>query len=148
MLSRRRGRTVPASYSSTRSTRSRRVEPESGTTTGGPASPIPCLNAWTVSNGAKVLSLSPPVTIPQGLIPRWCAPAASTVISPSRCPTFRRWLRQARRVARTASRALDLADLLDAVRGGEPELPANVRRLVAHHEAGHAIALLALGIAE
>jgi DNA polymerase III delta prime subunit len=59
-----------------------------------------------------------------------------------------RWVRQARRVARTASRALDLADLLDAVRGGEPELPANVRRLVAHHEAGHAIALLALGIAE
>ena len=59
-----------------------------------------------------------------------------------------RWVRQARRVARTAARALDLADLLDAVRGGEPELPADVRRRVAHHEAGHAIALLALGIAE
>ncbi len=59
-----------------------------------------------------------------------------------------RWVRQARRVARTASRALDLADLLDAVRGGEPERPADVRRRIAHHEAGHAVALLALGIAE
>ena len=59
-----------------------------------------------------------------------------------------RWVRQARRVTRTAGRALDLADLLDAVRGGEPEWPADVRRRVAHHEAGHAIALLALGIAE
>ena len=59
-----------------------------------------------------------------------------------------RWVRQARRVARTAARALDLADLLDAVRGGEPDLPADVRRRVAHHEAGHAVALLALGIAE
>ena len=59
-----------------------------------------------------------------------------------------RWVRQARRVARTASRALDLADLLDVVRGGEPELPADVRRRIAHHKSGHAIALLALGIAE
>ena len=59
-----------------------------------------------------------------------------------------RWVRQARRMARTADRALDLADLLDAVRGGEPEWPADVRRRVAHHEAGHAIALLHLGIAE
>ena len=59
-----------------------------------------------------------------------------------------RWVRQARRVARTAARALEMADLLDAVRGGEPDLPADVRRRVAHHEAGHAIALLALGVAE
>jgi ATP-dependent Zn protease len=59
-----------------------------------------------------------------------------------------RWVRQARRVARTASRALELADLLDVVRDGEPEWAADVRRRVAHHEAGHAIALLALGIAE
>ena len=59
-----------------------------------------------------------------------------------------RWVRQARRVARTAGRALDLADLLDVVRGGEPEWPADVRRRIAHHEAGHAVALLALGIAE
>jgi ATP-dependent Zn protease len=34
------------------------------------------------------------------------------------------------------------------VRGGEPEWPADVRRRVACHEAGHAVALLALGIAE
>ncbi|HEY4980517.1 MAG TPA: AAA family ATPase [Bradyrhizobium sp.] len=59
-----------------------------------------------------------------------------------------RWVRQARRVARTAARALDLADLLGAVRDGEPEWPVDVRLRVAHHESGHAIALLALGIAE
>jgi len=59
-----------------------------------------------------------------------------------------RWVRQARRVARTASRALELADLLDVVRGGEPEWTVDVRRRVAHHESGHAIALRALGIAE
>ena len=59
-----------------------------------------------------------------------------------------RWVRQARRVARTAARALDLADLLGAVRDGEPECPVDVRLRVAHHESGHAIALLALGIAE
>jgi cell division protease FtsH len=59
-----------------------------------------------------------------------------------------RWIRQARRAARTASRALDLQDLLDAVRNGEPEWPADVRRRVAYHESGHVIALLALGIAE
>jgi hypothetical protein len=59
-----------------------------------------------------------------------------------------RWVRQARRVARTASRALELADLLDVVRNGEPEWPADVRKRVGYHEAGHAIALLALGIAE
>jgi len=39
-------------------------------------------------------------------------------------------------------------DLLDAVRGGEPEWPADMRRRVAAHDAGHAIALLAPGVAE
>ena len=34
------------------------------------------------------------------------------------------------------------------MRGGRPEWPADVRRRVASHEAGHAIILLALGIAE
>jgi ATP-dependent Zn protease len=34
------------------------------------------------------------------------------------------------------------------VRGGQPEWPADVRRRVACHEAGHAIVLLDLGIAE
>jgi hypothetical protein len=59
-----------------------------------------------------------------------------------------RWVRQARRVARIAGRALELPDLLDAVRGGKPEWPADVRKRVGYHEAGHAIAVLALGIAE
>ena len=59
-----------------------------------------------------------------------------------------RWVRDARRKARVANRVLTLQDLLDAVRDGEPEWPADVRRRVAHHEAGHAISLLALGIAE
>jgi cell division protease FtsH len=59
-----------------------------------------------------------------------------------------RWVRQARRSARTANRALDLADLLDAVRDGKPDLPVDLQRLVATHESGHAVALLALGIAQ
>jgi cell division protease FtsH len=59
-----------------------------------------------------------------------------------------RWVRMARRTARTAARSLTLQDLIDAVRGGKPEWPADVRRRIAHHEAGHAIAILALGIAE
>jgi DNA polymerase III delta prime subunit len=58
-----------------------------------------------------------------------------------------RWMRQARRVARVANRALVLADVLDAVRGGEPEWPADVRQRVGYHEAAHAIAVLALGLA-
>jgi cell division protease FtsH len=59
-----------------------------------------------------------------------------------------RWVRVARRTARSAGRTLTLEDLLDAVRGGQPEWPADIRRRVACHEAGHAIALVALGIAE
>ena len=59
-----------------------------------------------------------------------------------------RFVRDARRQARLANRQLELADLLAAVRSGEPEWPADVRRRVAYHEAGHAIALLALGIGE
>jgi ATP-dependent Zn protease len=59
-----------------------------------------------------------------------------------------RFVRDARRQARLANRQLELADLLAAVRSGEPEWPADVRHRVAYHEAGHAIALLALGIGE
>lgn len=59
-----------------------------------------------------------------------------------------RWVRVARRTARTAGRPLALQDLLEAVRGGESEWPADVRRRIACHEAGHAIVQLALGIAE
>jgi cell division protease FtsH len=59
-----------------------------------------------------------------------------------------RWVRVARRAARTAGRMITLEDLLDAVRNGEPEWPADVRRRIAAHEAGHAIALLAVGVGE
>lgn len=59
-----------------------------------------------------------------------------------------RWVRMARRTARTAGHPLTLQDLLEAVRGGESEWPADVRRRIACHEAGHAIVQLALGIAE
>jgi ATP-dependent Zn protease len=59
-----------------------------------------------------------------------------------------RFVREARGHARRANRPINLSDLLDAVRKGQPEWPADVRRRVAYHEAGHAIALLALGIAE
>ncbi len=59
-----------------------------------------------------------------------------------------RFVRDARRQARLANRQLELVDLLAAVRSGEPEWPADVRHRVAYHEAGHAIALLALGIGE
>ena len=59
-----------------------------------------------------------------------------------------RWVRVAQRTARTAGRPLTLQDLLEAVRGGEAEWPADVRRRIACHEAGHAITQLALGIAE
>jgi cell division protease FtsH len=54
----------------------------------------------------------------------------------------------ARHAARLATRPVNLADLLDAVRNGQPEWPADVRHRVAYHESGHAIALLTLGIAE
>jgi hypothetical protein len=59
-----------------------------------------------------------------------------------------RWVRVARRAAYTAGRTLTEQDMLYAVRGGKPEWPADVRRRVACHEAGHAIAFLALGIAK
>jgi ATP-dependent Zn protease len=54
----------------------------------------------------------------------------------------------ARRTARAAGQPLSPQDLLAAVRGGESEWPADVRRRIACHEAGHAIVQLALGIAE
>jgi hypothetical protein len=59
-----------------------------------------------------------------------------------------RFVREARGRARRASRPMDLSDLLDAVRKGQPEWPADVRRRVAYHEAGHAVALLGLGLGE
>ncbi len=59
-----------------------------------------------------------------------------------------RWVREARRKARIAARPLALQDLLDAVRDGEPEWPAEVRRRISHHEAGHALAMILGGIGE
>ena len=59
-----------------------------------------------------------------------------------------RWVRDARRKARIASHCLTLQDLMEAVRDGEPEWPADVRRRVAYHEAAHALAMVAVGIAE
>ena len=59
-----------------------------------------------------------------------------------------RYVRDARRAARKAGRPLTLQDLLDAVRGGAPDWPDDVRRRIAHHEAGHAIAKLTLGTGE
>jgi cell division protease FtsH len=54
---------------------------------------------------------------------------------------------------RTADRAdlsapHNLQDLLDAVRDGKPELPTELRRLLAYHEAGQAILHRLLGTAE
>jgi ATP-dependent Zn protease len=57
-------------------------------------------------------------------------------------------VREARRQARSAGRDITLQDLLAAIRGGAPELPAEVRRRFAYHEAGHAIAALTLGVFE
>jgi cell division protease FtsH len=59
-----------------------------------------------------------------------------------------RWVRVARRLARTAGRPLAMQDLLGAVNGGKPEWPAEVRRRIAYHEAGHAIVQVAIGIAK
>ena len=59
-----------------------------------------------------------------------------------------RWVREARRKARNEGKQLSQAHLIEAVRGGEPELPTEVRRRFAYHEAGHAVAVQALGLAQ
>lgn len=59
-----------------------------------------------------------------------------------------RFVREARGRARRAGLPVKLEDLLDAVRNGKPAWPSDVRRRIAYHESGHAIAFLALGIAE
>ncbi|MCW5691648.1 MAG: AAA family ATPase [Pseudolabrys sp.] len=56
-----------------------------------------------------------------------------------------RFVREARSAARRAGAALTVAHLIEAVRGGEPDLPPDLRRRLATHEAGHAVAMLALG---
>lgn len=59
-----------------------------------------------------------------------------------------RWVRDARRLARRDGRGLTLQGLLDVIRDGAPAWPADVRRRVAYHEAGHAIAAVALRLGE
>ena len=56
-----------------------------------------------------------------------------------------RFVREARSTARRAGVTLTVVHLVDAVRGGEPDLPPDLRRRFAFHEAGHAVAMLALG---
>jgi len=57
-----------------------------------------------------------------------------------------RWVREARATARRSGRDLSKDDLLRVVRGSKGELPLAVRRRVAYHEAGHAIATVATGL--
>jgi cell division protease FtsH len=59
-----------------------------------------------------------------------------------------RFVREARRRARAEAKLLALPHLIDAVRGGEPEWPDDVRWRLAYHEAGHAVIVQALGLAE
>ena len=56
------------------------------------------------------------------------------------------WVRRARASARRANRPLVFDDLAEAVAEGRPELPPELRRRAAVHEAGHAVAALALGL--
>lgn len=57
-----------------------------------------------------------------------------------------RVVRESRQTARRAGRALEFNDLVQALGQTKPPLPANVRRRLAIHEAGHLIAHLALGV--
>jgi hypothetical protein len=59
-----------------------------------------------------------------------------------------RWVREARARARRRGEPLTIDLLSEIVREGAPALPDEVRRLVAFHEAGHAIANAALGVAK
>ncbi|MCK1620813.1 AAA family ATPase [Bradyrhizobium sp. 159] len=58
-----------------------------------------------------------------------------------------KWVRMARLAARKAGRDLTEEDLIRVVRDGKPDLPQDLRLCIAYHEAGHAIAHLALGTA-
>jgi hypothetical protein len=59
-----------------------------------------------------------------------------------------RWVREARGKARRAGQPLTMSLLVETVREGDPALPEGVRRLVAYHEAAHAIANIALRLAK
>ena len=56
-----------------------------------------------------------------------------------------RVVREARSAARRAGVTLTVAHLVNAVLVGEPDLPPDLRRRFAFHEAGHAVDILALG---
>lgn len=58
-----------------------------------------------------------------------------------------KWVRLARQAARKAGKILTVRDLVNTVRGGEPDLPDDLRLRIAYHEAGHAVAHFALGTA-
>lgn len=59
-----------------------------------------------------------------------------------------RWVREARRKARSEGTPLAHKHLIEAVRGGAPELPVEMRHRFAYHEAGHAVVVQALGLAQ
>lgn len=59
-----------------------------------------------------------------------------------------RWVREARGEARRSGQPLTINLLVEKVREGAPALPDDVARLVAYHEAAHAIANLALRLAK
>jgi ATP-dependent Zn protease len=59
-----------------------------------------------------------------------------------------RWVREARGKARRAGQPLTMSLLVETVREGDPALPEGVRRLVAYHEAAHAVANIALRLAK
>jgi ATP-dependent Zn protease len=57
-----------------------------------------------------------------------------------------RLVREARHKARRGQRALEYGDLANILKSGNPERPLALRRRMAVHESGHAIAYLALGL--
>src|SRR6185437_156125 len=59
-----------------------------------------------------------------------------------------RWVREARGKARRAGQPLTINLLVDTVRGSTPALPDGVRRVVAFHEAAHALANISLRLAK
>jgi ATP-dependent Zn protease len=59
-----------------------------------------------------------------------------------------RWVREARGKARRTAQPLTVNLLVETVREGTPALPDEVRRLVAYHEAAHAIANIAVRLCE
>jgi len=58
------------------------------------------------------------------------------------------WVRRARGEARRAGHALTLDGLVAAIRDGRVRLPDDIRKRVSIHEAGHAVAAVALGLGE